>query len=138
MPKKKSKVINEDGEFMKGMSEEELAIPVTRGEFLEVLRQISENINDISKYLMEDINVHFRNYTYPNILKLQAVMQLMIEKNFCSQTELDDMVRRISSELMEKAKEVMEDQNGGKPESKNEASVIPMESKKEKVKDKIH
>ena len=137
---KEKKVMGEQ-DVIKGMSEEELALPVTRGEFLEVLRQISENVNDISKYLMEDVNVHFRNYTYPTMIKLQAVMQLMVEKGICDQKELDDTIKRISSELMAKAKEVAENQNGGKSqkcENKNEDNVVSMEGKKKKAKEKTH
>ncbi len=91
---------------MKEFSEEELSISVTRGEVIDLMQQVSDNINDISRYLMEDVNVHFRQYTYPTMIKQQALINMLVSKGVFSEEDFNKEVRKISKELMEKAKEV--------------------------------
>ncbi len=91
---------------MTEFSEEELSKAVTRGEIIDLMGQVSENINEISKYLMEDVNVHFRQYTYPLMIKQQALINLLINKEIFSESEFNSEVKEISQKLVENAKEV--------------------------------
>lgn len=79
-------------------------IAVTRGELKEVLGQIMGNMNQMSGYLIEDINALFRNHVYPIKLKMQAMSELFEEKEYVSKDEIEKRAQEIHNKTVEEAK----------------------------------
>ena len=105
-----------------GMSERELNTPVTRGEFISVLEQVSANIKEITNYITEDMNHLFQRFTYPNNLKLMAVMNLLDSKEVISKQDIENETQRIYEEAVQRAKEESEVVSGDSSGTKEEES----------------
>lgn len=83
---------------------------VTREEFKQVMKQMTSNINEISHYLMEDLNVMFKDHVYPNSLKIQALINLLDEKGIITKDEINNEANKIFKEAVERAKKAKEEE----------------------------
>jgi hypothetical protein len=79
---------------------------VTRGELIEILGQITNNMNELSNYVMSDMNNLFKNFTYPTLMKLGALVELLIDNGTISREELDKKITDMTVEAIKKAREV--------------------------------
>ncbi len=95
----------------KRKDERDLSKPVTREEFIEVMEQVSKNINDISTGLMDDMNTLFQRYSYPTLIKLQALTEILKEKELISQVEVAEKAKEIVQDMLDRAKKVDEEGN---------------------------
>ena len=78
---------------------------VTRKELVDVIQQISVNIQDISNYLMADVNGMYRNHVYPFQIRFQALENLVCEKCGITKEEIQKEVYKIQQEILRQAKE---------------------------------
>jgi hypothetical protein len=81
---------------------------ITRQEFVEVLTQITSNMNEMTKYLTEDVNAMFSKHVYPNYMRLQAVEILLNELGFVTREEVDKKAKELFEKAVKTAKEMTE------------------------------
>ena len=99
---------------------------VTRGEVIEIMKQVVDNVNQISSYLMEDVNTLYANQLFPFQIQTGVLEDILVEKGVISKEELksryDDKIKL----LQEKAKESKESEDGlrfaTKDEEKNDVN----------------
>ena len=99
---------------------------VTRGEVIEIIKQVVDNVNQISSYLMEDVNTLYANQLFPFQIQTGVLEDILVEKGVISKEELksryDDKIKL----LQEKAKEIKESEDGlrfaTKDEEKNDVN----------------
>lgn len=99
---------------------------VTRGEVIEIIKQVVDNVNQISSYLMEDVNTLYANQLFPFQIQTGVLEDILVEKGVISKEELksryDDKIKL----LQEKAKEIKESGDGlrfaTKDEEKNDVN----------------
>ena len=78
---------------------------VTRQELIDIMQQVSANINDISNYLMADVNGMYKNHVFPLQLRYQALENLICEKCGITKEEIQKEVYKVQQEILNKAKE---------------------------------
>lgn len=79
---------------------------VSRGEFMQVIKTMVENVNHITEYVTEDMNNLHNTYIYPLNLTVNALVRLFIAKGIITQEELLAEEKAIHQERIDKAKEV--------------------------------
>jgi wobble nucleotide-excising tRNase len=108
---------------------------VRRNELSAIMKQVIDNINEISKYLMQDINNMFQRFVFPSSLRQQALETLLAEKGIILIKEIDDKAKEIYKEAEDKAKEIFKEKEREKqlntiPPTGNSESVTTTESAK--------
>ena len=90
------------------------------------MKQVVDNVNQISSYLMEDVNTLYANQLFPFQIQTGVLEDILVEKGVISKEELksryDDKIKL----LQEKAKEIKESEDGlrfaTKDEEKNDVN----------------
>lgn len=104
-----------------------LSAKVSRKELIEILQQLTENMNQSNQYHMDDINQLYSRYVVPNIINLQVLTDILIEKGITTKEDInkryDDKVR----DMVQKAKVVRETDEGLEEVSKEESKTIENE-----------
>lgn len=93
---------------------------VRRFELTGILKQIVDNVNEIAKHLMNDVNVLFKRFVYPILMRTNAIENLLINKGIMTKEEINDETKRLTEEAIAKAKEIdengkLKDQSSGAP-----------------------
>lgn len=88
------------------MSDEELAAPVTRGELIEIMTQMVENVNQIGDYLMQDVNTMYSQHLFPFQIRMAVMEELLIEKGIVTSEEINKNIEDRIKALQEQAKEI--------------------------------
>ena len=88
------------------MSDEELAAHVTRGELIEIMTQMVENVNQIGDYLMQDVNTMYSQHLFPFQIRMAVMEELLIEKGIVTSEEINKHVEDRIKALQEQAKEI--------------------------------
>ena len=101
-------------------AESDLNAVVVRGEFIDVIRQIGDNINQISNYLMEDINTLYGQHVFPFQIQVSVLEELLIDKDIITRSELDTRYHNKLKEMQDKARAIKEDSDGGRLATKEE------------------
>lgn len=97
---------------------------ISRAEFMEVMAQVSDNINQISHYLMEDMNMMYSRQVFPFQIRLAVLEDILIEKGLTTREEISERADKMFKELEEKAKsleELKKEQESKKSDSEDSA-----------------
>lgn len=104
---------SEDEEKYEGlygtMDKETLEGPVSRKEFIDVLKQITDNINDMSNYVMEDMNTLYSTHIFPYQMYTDILKEIIIKNNIATEEELIKMYNNRIKDLLDRAKEIDKD-----------------------------
>lgn len=90
----------------------ELNRSVKRKEFVEVMEQIFERMNETNHYLMEDINSMYANQVFPVQMGHAVIEELLVEKGIITKEEIDEALEKRKQQLLEKAKAIKTNENG--------------------------
>lgn len=90
----------------------ELNHSVKRKEFVEVMQQIFERMNETNHYLMEDINSMYANQVFPVQMGHAVIEELLVEKGIITKEEIEDALEKRKQQLLEKAKAIKTNENG--------------------------
>jgi hypothetical protein len=101
--------------FKKSSNNESNREVVRRNEFTEIMKQVIDNVNEISKHLMNDVNVLFKRFVYPLMMRANAIENILIKKEILTKEEINVEAKRLTEEAIAKAREV--DENGNPKES---------------------
>lgn len=85
--------------------------PVTRKEFVDVLEQMTNNLNELTRYLTSDVNVMFQRYVYPILMKQEAIIELLTEKGILTRDEIMSRADKLTQEALASAQQVDEEGN---------------------------
>lgn len=85
---------------------------VTRGEVIDIVQQIMDNINQISSYLMQDINTLYSKHVFQYQIQTGVIEDLLIEKGLVTKEELEEKYDEKIKALQEKAREIKEEMDG--------------------------
>ena len=116
-----------DAEKMNETVMKKLKGHVTRKEFIEVMQQLTDNFNLSNQYLMEDMNVMYKNHLFPFELKVYVLEDLLIKNGLTTEEELSKLYNERLFKMQQQAKEIKEKQD--KVESEASASTESSESK---------
>ena len=105
------------------MTEEELAMPVTRSELIDVMTQITENMNQVNDFLMKDVNTLYSSHVFPFQMQLSTVYELLIEKGIFTEEEYTNLYNKRLQDLQERARAVKEDKDGARLATEEEDKV---------------
>lgn len=106
-------------EEVKGVSEIEneevdLNASVTRGEFIDILTQISENINQMTQYQMDDMNTLYAQHLFPNEIKMSVLESIIMDKLGVTAEELTSKYNECLKDMEERAKELKAEKDSEK------------------------
>ena len=90
----------------------ELNRSVKRKEFVEVMQQIFERMNETNHYLMEDINSMYANQVFPVQMGHAVIEELLVEKGIITKEEIEEALEKRKQQLLEKAKAIKTNENG--------------------------
>lgn len=105
------------------MTEEELAMPVTRSELIDVMTQITENMNQVNDFLMKDVNTLYSNHVFPFQMQLSTVYELMLKKGIFTEEEYTGLYNEKLKDLQERARAVKEEEDGARLATEEEDRV---------------
>lgn len=107
----------------------ELNRSVKRKEFVEVMEQIFERMNETNHYLMEDINSMYANQVFPVQIGHAVIEELLVEKGIITKDEIDEALEKRKQQLLEKAKAIKTNENGDEElASEDESKAIENEA----------
>lgn len=107
----------------------ELNHSVKRKEFVEVMEQIFERMNETNHYLMEDINSMYANQVFPVQMGHAVIEELLVEKGIITKDEIDEALEKRKQQLLEKAKAIKTNENGDEElASEDESKAIENEA----------
>lgn len=104
-----------------------LSAKVSRKELIEILQQLTENMNQSNQYHMDDINQLYSRYVVPNIINLQVLTDILIEKGITTKEDIDKRYNDKVRDMVQKAKVVRETDEGLEEVSKEESKTIENE-----------
>ena len=104
-----------------------LSAKVSRKELIEILQQLTENMNQSNQYHMDDINQLYSRYVVPNIINLQVLTDILIEKGITTKEDIDKRYNEKVRDMVQKAKVVRETDKGLEEVSKEESKTIENE-----------
>lgn len=107
----------------------ELNHSVKRKEFVEVMEQIFERMNETNHYLMEDINSMYANQVFPVQMGHAVIEELLVEKGIITKEEIEEALEKRKQQLLEKAKAIKTNENGEEElASEDESKAIENEA----------
>ena len=104
-----------------------LSAKVSRKELIEILQQLTENMNQSNQYHMDDINQLYSRYVVPNIINLQVLTDILIEKGITTKEDTNKRYDEKVRDMVQKAKVVRETDEGLEEVSKEESKTIENE-----------
>jgi ribose 1,5-bisphosphokinase PhnN len=104
-----------------------LSAKVSRKELIEILQQLTENMNQSNQYHMDDINQLYSRYVIPNIINLQVLTDILVEKGITTKEDIDKRYNEKVRDMVQKAKVVRETNKGLEEVSKEESKTIENE-----------
>ena len=104
-----------------------LSAKVSRKELIEILQQLTENMNQSNQYHMDDINQLYSRYVVPNIINLQVLTDILIEKGITTKEDIDKRYNDKVRDMVQKAKVVRETDKGLEEVSKEESKTLENE-----------
>jgi TPP-dependent pyruvate/acetoin dehydrogenase alpha subunit len=97
---------------------------VRRNELTPIITQIVENVNQMANHLLNDVNTLFKRFVYPNMMRLNAIENVLIAKGLLTKEEINEESKRITDEAVAKAKEIQtEDPNKKEEEPQEETNI---------------
>lgn len=102
---------------------------VTRKEVIEVFQQIVDNVNQISDYLMKDVNTMYANQVFPFQIQFSVLKDILIENGIVTEEEIEKRYNDKIKMLQEKAREIKEENGEARLATKEEDEL----SEKKKV-----
>lgn len=94
-----------------------LSKPVTREEFIDVIHQIGENINQISEYLMQDVNTMYSKQVFPFQMRLDALEDILEERGIISKDDISKRAEENFLKLQAQAKEIKDKESSESKDS---------------------
>lgn len=104
-----------------------LSAKVSRKELIDILQQLTENMNQSNQYHMDDINQLYSRYVVPNIINLQVLTDILIEKSITTKEDIDKRYNEKVRDMVQKAKVVRETDEGLEEVSKEESKTLENE-----------
>lgn len=104
-----------------------LSAKVSRKELIDILQQLTENMNQSNQYHMDDINQLYSRYVVPNIINLQVLTDILIEKGITTKEDIDKRYNEKVRDMVQKAKVVRETDKGLEEVSKEESKTLENE-----------
>lgn len=80
----------------------------TRQEIVEIMTQLTDNVNQMGNYLMQDVNTMYSNHVFPFQMRLSVLEDIIIEKGLATQDDIAKRVEEKIEKLKEQAKEIKE------------------------------
>lgn len=77
---------------------------ITRKEFTDILTQIFDNMSTMSNSLMSDMNTMFQKYTYPTLMRLEALVDVLVDKGVLTRDEVAAKAAELLQEAIKAAK----------------------------------
>lgn len=102
----------------------ELNRSVKRKEFVEVMQQIFERMNETNHYLMEDINSMYANQVFPVQMGHAVIEELLVEKGIITKEEIEEALEKRKQHLLEKAKAIKTNENGDEELATDDESKV--------------
>lgn len=93
---------------VKGPSSMDMKRKVTRGEVIEIIQQVVDNVNHIADYLMQDVNTLYAQHVFPFQIRQAVIEDILIEKGIITKEEIDRLAEERVQKLKEQAKEIKE------------------------------
>jgi hypothetical protein len=116
---------------------------VRRNELTGIIKQVVDNVNEMAKHLMNDVNTLFKRFVYPIMMRTNAIENLLIMRNVLTKEEINEEAKRLTEEAIAKAKEINEDgkfkessgasSEGIKAEEVAKIEKVTLEENKEKI-----
>lgn len=106
-----------------------LSRKVTRKEVIEIFQQIIENVNQISDYLMQDVNVLYSKQVFPFQIQVSVLQDILIKQGITTEDEITRLYNEKIKELQDKAREIKEENGELRLATKEEDE----ESEKKKI-----
>ena len=100
----------------------ELNQNIKRKEFVEVMEQIFERMNETNHYLMEDINTMYSQQVFPFQIAHAVIEELLVEKGILTEEEINTALEKRKQQLLEKAKAIKTDNEGNEELASEEES----------------
>ena len=100
----------------------ELNQNIKRKEFVEVMEQIFERMNETNHYLMEDINTMYAQQVFPFQISHAVIEELLVEKGILTEEEINTALEKCKQQLLEKAKAIKTDNEGNEELASEEES----------------
>lgn len=135
--KENTKVVNTEGsknetdkEIKAFGDSADLKRKVTRKEVVEIMQQIIDNINQTNEYLMQDVNTMYGQQVFPFQMNMYALQKVLIDKGYVTQEEIDEVDKEHRKEILQRAREVKENDKGG-------LDVVSKEEEEKDEKEKV-
>jgi hypothetical protein len=110
---------------------------VRRNELTPIITQIVENVNQMAHHLLNDVNTLFKRFVYPNMMRLNAIENVLIAKGVLTKEEINEESKKITAEAVAKAKEIQtEDPNKKEEEPQEETNIEEMKKTEEGLNEK--
>lgn len=107
---------------VKGPDSLDMKRKVTRGEVIEIIQQVVDNVNQIANYLMQDMNTLYAHHVFPFQIRQAVIEDILIEKGITTKEEIDKLAEERVQKLKEQAKEIKEAAENEEPESEDPIS----------------
>lgn len=101
-----------DGNINGFKDQKDLNRKASRKEVIDIVQQVMDNVNQISHYLMEDVNTLYSKHVFPFQIQVGVMEDLLVEKGLVTEKELNDKYNEKIKMLQEKAREIKEDKDG--------------------------
>ena len=98
---------------------------VTRKELIEVLQQVTTSVQEMSQFLMDDMNTLYAQHLFPNEIKMSVLEKILIDKGLTTEEEVLTLYTGKIEEMNKQAQEIK-----AKNEAETEAGKIIEESVK--------
>lgn len=135
--KENTKVVNTEGsknetdkEIKAFGDSADLKRKVTRKEVVEIMQQIIDNINQTNEYLMQDVNTMYGQQVFPFQMNMYALQKVLIDNGYVTQEEIDEVDKEHRKEILQRAREVKENDKGG-------LDVVSKEEEEKDEKEKV-
>lgn len=101
---------------------------VSRDEFVAVISQIADNINQIGDYLMQDVNMMYSRQVFPFQIRLAVLEDILIEKGITTKEQISELAAEKIKKLEEQAKEIKAQQESEKKDIEADKAETSEES----------
>ena len=108
---KNKNVVNLDEKRKADVPKVDLDGNPTRREIIDIMTQLTENMNQMAEYLMQDVNTMYSQHVFPFQMRLAVLEDIIKEHGIATEEEITKKVEERIEKLKEQAKEIkdMED-----------------------------
>ena len=85
---------------------------VKRQEVFDIVAQMGDNMDAIQQNMVEATNTLYGSHVFPAQMEIAALEKLLIDKGVITQEEIDNKVKEHKQEILDRAKQIKENQDG--------------------------